>query len=43
MICGIDSYQKVSQYFEDDGIKNQLNTEHEDNLLSTKTAVKSKL
>ena len=39
-ICSVDSNQKISQDFEIDSIKYQLDTEHEDDLLPPGTAVK---
>ena len=41
--CSVDSNQKVNQEFEIDGIKYQLDTEHEDDLSLPDTAVKPKL
>ena len=42
-ICSIDYSQKVNQDFKVNGIKYQLDTEHEDDLSSSDTAVKPKL
>ena len=42
MVCSVDSNQKVNQDFEIDGIKYQLDTEHEDDLSFPNTAVKPK-
>ena len=43
MVCSVDSNHKVNQDFEIASIKYQLDTEHEDDLLSFNTAVKPKL
>ena len=43
VVCSVDSNQKVNQDFVIGGIKYQLNTEHEDDLLSPNITIKPNL
>ena len=43
MVCSVESNQKVNQDLEFDGIKYQLDTEHEDDLSPPNTTVNPKI